>query len=481
MTLSAFDKQKIKTPNVSGQFYSANPTQLSSDINKYFKEATVDSSKNNINIIIAPHAGYVYSGGVAAYSFKKVSQNQYKTIVILAPSHFYGFDGVSVWNEGGFQTPLGLIEVDEEFAKRLTDSDDKFTFDAKAFEKEHSLEVEIPFLQKTFTDFKIVPVVMGQPTFETLKKMAASLYNIIGKREDVLLVISTDMSHYHNDEYARKLDARTIEAVKGLKAEQIYKECAMRTMEMCGCIPVVTALLYAKKKGIEDVDVLKYATSADVSGDYERVVGYTSIVFYDNQSKKDSKLTDEVEVLNLEQKRKLIEIARKTIETFVRTGKTYSFEESDPRLKELEGAFVTLHKHGRLRGCIGNIIGQGPLCYTVRDVAISSATNDPRFKPLTEDELDEVEVEVSVLSKPRVIKDVDEIKMGVHGVIVSQGPFNRGLFLPQVATETGWSKEEFLSQLCAQKARLPADAWKDPKTKIEIFSAEVFSEKDVNL
>ena len=146
---------------------------------------------------------------------------------------------------------------------------------------------------------------------------------------------------------------------------------------------------------------------------------------------------------------------------------------------EHEGAFVTIHKNKALRGCIGNIVTDKPLYQTVRDMAIAAATQDPRFKPLTKEELSDIEVEISVLSKPERIKSIDEIQMGVHGVIVHQGPLHHGIFLPQVATETGWSKEEFLSQLCAQKAGLPPDAWKDPRTVIEIFSAQVFSEKDV--
>ena len=154
-------------------------------------------------------------------------------------------------------------------------------------------------------------------------------------------------------------------------------------------------------------------------------------------------------------------------------------KEADARLSWEEGAFVTLHKNGNLRGCIGNIIGRKPLYQTVRDMAISSATQDPRFPPVTSDELDDIDVEVSVLSKPKVIASVDEIELGVHGVIVSQGPFHSGVFLPQVAEETQWTKEEFLSHLCSQKANLPADCWKDQKTKIEIFTADVFSETDV--
>jgi len=151
----------------------------------------------------------------------------------------------------------------------------------------------------------------------------------------------------------------------------------------------------------------------------------------------------------------------------------------DARLSEAEGAFVTLHKGGQLRGCIGNIIGQKPLYLTVRDMAIAAASSDPRFRPVSKAELPDLEIEISVLSKPWKAKSADEIQMGVHGVIVSRGWMQRGVFLPQVATETGWNREEFLSQLCAQKAGLPADAWKDPKTTLEIFTATVFSEQDI--
>jgi len=318
---------------------------------------------------------------------------------------------------------------------------------------------------------------MGQPSFQLLNDFAATLKEIIADRRDVLVVVSTDLSHYHDDAFARKMDQRTIEAVKGLKAGQVFEECQKRTMEMCGFVPVTAALLYAKLKGINDVEILHYANSGDVSGDTERVVGYASMVFYGNNGH--AVVADDSPVLTLEQKKQLIAIARNAIDEYVRTGKTLDIQADDARLSREEGAFVTIHKEGNLRGCIGNIIGQKPLYRTVRDVAISSATQDPRFPPVTPGELDDIDVEVSVLSRPKVITNVDEIQLGVHGVIISQGPFHSGVFLPQVAEETQWTKEEFLSHLCSQKAGLPANAWKDPKTKIEIFTAEVFSEKDI--
>lgn len=474
MSPPAFGDSKIKSPNVSGMFYDAAPKQLSAQIDRFMTQAKVEPQERPQAIVIAPHAGYVYSGAVAAYGFKSVSHHKYTTIVILAPSHYFGFDGIAVWQEGGFQTPLGIVEVDQVFAKKLISANEKFYFEPRAFEQEHSLEVEIPFLQKTFQDFKIVAVIMGQPAFSTLKDFARSLNEMIGDRNDVLVVVSTDLSHYHDDATARKMDQKTIETIKALRAEELWRGCRLREeMEMCGFVPVTAALLYAKEKGLDHVEVLHYANSGDVSGDKDRVVGYTSIVISKGgQQKSDAALT-------LSQKKKLMDIAKQTIKTYVQTGKVLEVQETDPRLLQEDGAFVTIHKSGRLRGCIGHILGRGPLYRTVRDAAIASATQDPRFTAVTKEELDQLDVEVSVLSKPRVIQDVGEIQLGVHGVIVSRGEKHQGLFLPQVADGTGWTKEVFLSQLCAQKAGLPADAWKDPQTKIEIFTAEVFSEKDV--
>ncbi len=475
-----FADSKIKLPNVSGQFYSADPKELSESIDSYFKEASVTAFSHPIDIVIAPHAGYPFSGPVAAYSFKAVSAGNYKTIIILGPSHFFGFDGISIWTEGAFQTPLGQVPVDEVLAKKLVSFNKNFYFEPRAFKEEHSVEVEIPFLQKTFKDFKIVPVVMGQASFQLLDEFASALYQVIHNEENILILVSTDMSHYHDDQTARKMDEHTLEAVKALRPEQLWQESHLRSMELCGFVPTTAALLYARRKGLERVEVLRYANSGDVTGDLNRVVGYSSVVIYGShdERKNDPAQASGVFPLTKEEKQRLLEIAKATIEEYVRRGKTLEVSVDDPRLREEEGAFVTIHKHGQLRGCIGHIIGDGPLYLTVRDMAISAVSQDPRFTAVKPEELENLELEVSVLSKPRLINSVEEIQLGVHGVIVSQGSSHHGLFLPQVASETGWSKEEFLNQLCAQKAGLPPDAWKDPRTKIEIFTAEVFSEKE---
>jgi AmmeMemoRadiSam system protein A len=199
-------------------------------------------------------------------------------------------------------------------------------------------------------------------------------------------------------------------------------------------------------------------------------VGYASCVI--DQEK------GEIAMLSKEERQKLLVIARNSIQTYLKTGKKLELAEADPVLIKEMGAFVTLHKHGELRGCIGNLIGQQPLYLTVRDMAVEAAVGDPRFSPVTLEELKDIEIEISALSPLKRIESADEIKMGIHGVLLRRG-FNSGVFLPQVATETGWSKEEFLSQLCSQKAGLPPLAWKDKSTEIYIFTAEVFSEKEI--
>ena len=481
MSAYSFADPNIKEPNVSGSFYSANPAQLSKEVDVFLKAAAAAPSSKKIDMVIVPHAGYVYSGPVAAYGYKTVSQNRYSTIIIIAPSHFFPFDGVSIWEAGAFKTPLGSVAVDEELAKKIISEHKEFYFDKSVFEREHSLEVQLPFLQEVFEDFKIVPILMGQPSFEVTESLADTLANVLKGREDVLIVISTDMSHYHDDTTARKMDHATIETIKKLDARRFWDLCTVRKLEMCGFVPVTTALLYAQKMGLTDINVLRYANSGDVTGEKDRVVGYTSITFSKGGKPPEENQEEQkgVAPLTQKQKRGLIDIAERTIVQYVVGGQILGVSEKDPRLLEHEGAFVTIHKNKALRGCIGNIVTDKPLYQTVRDMAIAAATQDPRFKPLTKEELSDIEVEISVLSKPERIKSIDEIQMGVHGVIVHQGPLHHGIFLPQVATETGWSKEEFLSQLCAQKAGLPPDAWKDPRTVIEIFSAQVFSEKDV--
>jgi len=472
----AFSEDLIKTLNVSGKFYSANPGALSKDIDTFLNSAQVEPSAQKIPILIVPHAGYFYSGEVAAYGYKAASLGGYKTIVVIGPSHFYNIDGVSIWREGAFETPLGRVEVDRDFTAKLLDANERFRFEPKAFDKEHSVEVQLPFLQKTFKDFKIVPILMSAQRFEDCQALAVALHKASGGRDDVLIVVSTDMSHYYDSQTAERMDQGTLESIVSLGARDIWDSNLKRTKEMCGFPGVATGLLYAQLKDLRNVKVLKYAHSGHVTGDLSGVVGYAAISFQEGD-KEDRPMSEEVSTLNPQQKKELLRLARETILAYIGEGKTIDFPKNDPRFLIKEGAFVTLHEKGELRGCIGHIVADVPLSQTVRDMAIASATQDYRFPKVTKEEIAGIDIEISVLTKPRRITDVQEIVPGVHGVIISQG-HRHGVFLPQVATEYGWSREELLTNLCAHKAGLPPDAWKDPKTTVEIFTANVFSEKE---
>jgi len=467
----------VKEPNVAGGFYSADPKELSDSIDYLERSAGSVPTDRKVAIAIAPHAGYPYSGPVAAYTYKAIARNHYKTIVIIGPSHYFPFEGISVWPSGGFKTPLGIVPVDEDFAGKLLKENPKFQYLPQVFEREHSIEVELPFLQKTFDHVSIVPILMGNPDPQVCHDLAVALDKLIGQRDDVLVLISSDMSHYYTYDVANQMDALTLKAIEDIDPKSFFEGNMARKMEMCGFVPVTTALILARLRGIQHVEVLKHANSGDTSGDKSRVVGYSSVIFYSDLLDANKSPEDPIGALSLQEKKELLRIARSSIETFVKTGKAPDIMVKDARLNGIQGAFVTITKHGVLRGCIGNIIGQEPLYQTVRDMAIAAASQDPRFTPLTAAELKDIDLEISVLSQPRRVKDASQIQLGKDGVIVSQGD-HQGVFLPQVASETGWSKEEFLSQLCSQKAGLPPNAWKEPNTALYVFTADVFSEKN---
>ncbi len=481
--------QEVKEPNVAGSFYPDSPQELSQMLDNFIDSANPQAEEGRIFALISPHAGYGFSGGVAALGYKLIKDKPYKTIIVIGPSHYYSFSGVSIYPEGAFRTPLGDLEIDKEFTQRLLYKDKDIFFEPGAFEKEHSVEVQLPFLQKVLSNGsttltistersrsanpKIVPIVMGDCTLATCQKLADLLKEAIGNRQDVLVVASTDMYHGYDYEESEIVDNLTLSYLKNMDAQGLYNGLREGKLQLCGGFPVVSTLILAKELGHNKLNVLQHTNSCVVTGKMIKgtwTVGYASCVI--DQEK------GEIAMLSKEERQKLLAIARNSIQTYLKTGEKLELTEADPLLLKEMGAFVTLHKHGELRGCIGNLIGQQPLYLTVRDMAVEAATGDPRFPPVTLEELKDIEIEISALSPLKRIESADEIKMGIHGVLLRRG-FNSGVFLPQVATETGWSKEEFLSNLCSHKAGLPALAWKDKSAEIYIFTAEVFSEKEI--
>ncbi|MEW6100750.1 MAG: AmmeMemoRadiSam system protein B [Candidatus Omnitrophota bacterium] len=463
--------QDIKEPHVSGAFYPNDPSQLSSLVQEYLTKATSQGVKGDIFALISPHAGYGYSGMVAGFGYRLIQDKPYKTVIIIGPSHHFGFSGVSVYPEGAFRTPLGDIEIDKDFSAKLLNANKAIIFEPAAFSKEHSIEVQLPFLQKALSQFKIVPIAMGDVTLSECKDLALLIKNAIGSRKDILLIASSDMYHGYDYEEAERVDNLALSYLKNLDAEGLYYGLRENKLQLCGGFAVVTTLLMAGESGSNKLEVLSHTNSSQVTQNINKgvwTVGYASCAIYNEKG--------EGAMLNKEQRKKLLEIARKSIEIYLKTNKKLELSEPDPALTQKMGAFVTLHSRGNLRGCIGNMVGAGPLYLTVRDMAVEAAVDDPRFAPLELKELKDVEIEISVLSPLEKTDSPENIQMGVHGVLVKRG-FQSGVFLPQVATETGWSKEEFLSNLCSHKAGLPADAWKDGSCEIYTFTAEVFSEK----
>lgn len=480
--LTSAQAEVVKKADLAGSWYPSDKARLSSVLDSYLAAAKVEPIKGEVKALIVPHAGLIYSGGVAAYAYKTIQNEDYSTVLLLGFCHRRHFDGISVYKEGYFDTPLGPIEVDSQLASDIISRNKKIIFYPEAFTGENSIELELPFIKKVLPNSKIVPIAFGSGEFSYCKIMADILADVLSKRKDVILIASADMSHYRTYDEAKKIDLKSLELLRNFEAREIYEKSILGEQLFCGYMPVTTTLLACEKIGADKVAVLKYANSGDVTGDKRRVVGYASVAIYKNISEEARILRDiekqkGEEMLSKAQKKRLLEIARETIKTYLETGKVLNVKEDDPLFNREMGAFVTLHKKGRLRGCIGNIIGKGPLYLTIRDMAIQSATGDPRFPAVTLKELNEIDIEISVLSELKKITDVNEIEMGVHGVLVRKG-FSSGVFLPQVATETGWSREEFLSNLCAHKAGLLPDAWKAGEVEIYIFTAEVFGEKD---
>lgn len=483
ITLYTF-AETVKEPNVAGTFYPADKGELVRLIRKFLDGATVSVSEKDPLILVSPHAGYIYSGQVAGYGYKALSGKKFDTVVILAPSHFFSLTGYAVYPKGAFRTPLGDIAVDEESVDRFWGGRRKniepYFLDPRYFEQEHSVEVQLPFLQMSLAPgFKIIPILLGDMTYQQCSALAETLKGLAASnlQKSFLVVASTDLSHYLGYEEANALDGVTLTYLRDLDAEGLWRAVAHTGWNVCGAKPVVTALLYAKLRSAAAAEILKYANSGDTAGDKNRVVGYTSAVVWQAAERSSIKEAQRGEnMLTKEERRRLLDIARRTLEANLAGGKASVFEEKEGALTQHRGVFVTLHNGAELRGCIGNLTSTEPLYQAVSRMAVESATSDHRFSPVSQEELKSISIEISVMTEPKPIEDWRQIRLGTDGVIVRRGS-SSGVFLPQVATETGWDLETFLSQLCFQKAGLPSDCYRDPATKIYTFQAEVFSEQ----
>jgi hypothetical protein len=466
----------IREPLYAGTWYPDNPEVLSQEIQRYLDHAHQQKIEGEIIALISPHAGYAYSGQVAAHAYQLIEGKTIETVVVIAPSHYVRFQGASIYPQGGFQTPLGVVPVDVELSRKLMEKRWEIRFIPEAHAKEHSLEIQLPFLQRVLKSFKLVPIVM-EPywNWDSCQSLASALADTM-KGRNVLLVASSDLSHFHSYDQAKALDRKILDRIEQFDPEGLTRDLRGGRSEACGGGPMVTVMLAAKALGANQGKVLKYMNSGDVTGERSQVVGYAAGVFYKTAGGT-GKMKEEKKVgvdlgLNEQEKKTLHAIVKTVVENKAKGKPVPEFKVDAPVLTENRGAFVTIKQRGELRGCIGYIEGRGPLYKTIEEMAEAAAFKDPRFYPVSEKELPDLEYEISVLTPLQKIKDINEIEVGKHGIYIKKG-WNSGLLLPQVATEYGWDRQTFVEHTC-QKAGLPSNAWKDKTAEIYIFSADIF-------
>ena len=469
-----------RQPAVAGSFYPAKQEDLNATLKQLFVNAVPSKNIQNVIAIISPHAGYIYSGEVAASAYNQIDPTkEYENIFILGSSHYIAFEGASIYSQGDFITPLGKVKVNIELANQLIKCNNIFSNRIDAHAREHSLEVQLPFLQyRLKKNFKIVPIILGTQSPETCQRIAELLRPFFNTKN--LFVISTDFSHYPSYTDAKNIDKATVDAIltnspeKLLRSIAHYEEKGIPNLAtcLCGWTSVLTLLYMTEGNSSVEYTHIQYMNSGDTQyGEKNRVVGYNAIAVSLKEKKEQTefKLTDK-------DKKDLLVIARNTIEHYIKNRTKIEIDEKNLSsiLKTNSGAFVTLKKHGSLRGCIGRFDASEPLCQVVQDMAIASSTQDPRFLPVESNEIPELEIEISVITPMRRISSINEIELGKHGIYIKKG-YSSGTFLPQVATETGWTKEEFLGHCAQDKAGIGWNGWKD--ADLYVYEALVFSEE----
>ncbi len=469
-------RAQVRPAAVAGSFYPADPKELAKMVDDFLAHATPPVIDGTVQALVSPHAGYEFSGAVAAQGYALIKGKHYDRVVVIAPSHVDGFSFVSVYNGDAYQTPLGTVPVDKAFCKKIV-SGNVVQLSTRGHvipgdRGEHALEDELPFLQRAIGDFKLVPIIMGDQSYEASRTLGLALAREI-KGSNTLIVASSDLSHFHPYDDAVKLDHKTLRAIEDWDYLSMSENFERRVWEACGGAPIVAAMIASERLGASEPHLLKYANSGDVTSDKSRVVGYSSWAFV--KPPKARAGAAPAFTLSDAEKDGLLKLARQSVETAVKDRKLYenvplNFESFNREL----GAFVTLKEHGELRGCIGYISPVHPLAETVRDVAAAAAIQDPRFPPVTAAELGQLEYEISVLSPLRRVLDVTQIQVGRDGLIMKRGD-KSGLLLPQVPVEQHWDRKTFLEETC-HKAGLPTNAWQQPDTDIFSFTALVFGE-----
>ena len=479
------NKSTDREPIAAGRFYPANKETLTKDISKLFTNCTKTPGKLMTRAIISPHAGYVFSGKIAAAAYSVIDRNTaYKNIFIIGSSHVMAFEGASIYNKGDFITPMGKIIVNKDISNTLIKENKVFDFPVNAHLQEHSLEVQLPFIQYYFTGKPmIVPIIIGTNDSKTIKKIADVLKPWF--KDENLFIISSDFSHYPSYKDANDTDKLTALAfVSGdpktflntLKKNS-EKNIGGLATSMCGWTSGLTLLYLTEDNNQLEYKQIDYCNSGDSSyGNKDEVVGYNAIALFEKNNKTEIRKTSDELFFTTEEAEMLFKIARNSIQSRLFDNKGINIDETKvPEiLKRQMGAFVTLKINGSLRGCIGRFVSSDQLYEVVSASANSSAFEDSRFNPLSKDEFIKTEMEITVLGPLKKINNINEIILGKHGIYIKKD-FRSGTMLPQVATENGWTVEQFLGYTSRDKAGLGWDGWKD--AEIFIYEGVVLEEK----
>jgi len=446
----------VRPAAVAGTFYPGNARALADEVDELLGGAEALAPRVGFpKALIVPHAGYIYSGAVAAgaYDAARAARGVVRRVVLLGPVHRVAVRGLATTSDEAFATPLGSIPIDRQALASLKDLPQVVTSDA-AHALEHSLEVQLPFLQKTLGAFSLVPFAVGQASVAEVAQVLERLWG----GPETLIVISTDLSHYHAYDEARRIDGNTISRIAGFATDLDHEEA-------CGATPLNGFLSLSKKKNLS-LKLLAACNSGDTAGGRDRVVGYSAFGLYEGGEPS----LDEAG-------RALTALARNAIEKSLFG--TTEIKSDLPWLQQCGATFVTLTKDGQLRGCIGSLEAARPLGADVAENALGAAFRDPRFPRLAADEWPRCRVEVSLLSAPKRMEFADEadllaqLEPGVDGVIL-ECDGRRATFLPQV-WESLPDKRAFMAELM-KKAGLPADT-RLGRCRVSRYRVEKFHER----
>ncbi|MFH1080502.1 MAG: AmmeMemoRadiSam system protein B [Pseudomonadota bacterium] len=479
----------IRLPIVAGRFYPASASSLKQAVRKFMDDAVPVQVKYPLAIVV-PHAGYIFSGQIAADGFRQAADHSYDVVIVLGTNHTSGsFRKISIYPGDGFRTPLGATMIDKEIVKALLAADPDCIPDKSLHQQEHSIEVQLPFIQILFPDARIVPAVIGAPDIGLCTRFGEVLAGILRSRR-ALIVASADLSHYPDADAAEDVDGKTLAAMEKLdpallqQVTQAQMRRGIQNLHTCarGEAAIMAAMSAAKAMGATGGKVIRYAHSGDVPvGERDRVVGYGAVAYHANpqsvSANKSEPLMAAVSEATLTDadKKVLLAFVRETITRHLSGQTVPRAQGPGAALQQKRGVFVTLKKHGNLRGCIGRMIPDKPLHILAGDVALQSALEDPRFRPVTLDELKDLEIEISVLTPMAPVPGGDRIVVGRDGVLIRKGG-RSAVFLPQVAPEQGWGRDEMLEHLCRKAGLLPG-SWKEG-AELLTFQAIVFSEAD---